>query len=315
MNILVTGCAGFIGSHLVEMLCLQGWNVVGIDDFSNGTPDNMMQFPRDKFSFIKGDVRDLDAYRGPDIDVIIHLAALGSVPRSMKFPDLYMQNNVFGFHQVLEFARQRHIKTVFYASSSSVYGNQPKFYRNEEDQALPCSPYAASKAINEIMAETYERAYWITCHGLRFFNVFGPRQRFDSDYAALVPKMCHQILKTGTATIFGDGKQIRTFTPVRFVAEAVTSMVANPHLLKSTIYNVTHADYAASVQDTVNLVGRMLETPYTVVYEQERAGDVKSSVGVGTQLQQALGHLASHYPTLEAVKETCDWYKQRINLT
>ena len=315
MNVILTGCAGFIGSHLAEMLCLQGWNVYGIDNLSNGKLENLKGLAEDgKFTFIESDVCNIQNIKFPTIDCIIHLAAIGSVPRSMRDPDIYMQNNVVGFHRVLEFARLNHVKTLFYASSSSVYGNQQKFYRYETDEPAPCSPYAASKLINEVMAQTYERAFWITCHGLRFFNVFGPRQRFDSDYAAVVPKFCKGILEKGEIQIFGDGKQVRTFTPVSFVAEAITHMVANPGDLKKPFYNVTSPDYAASVIETATLIGRIINAPFKVDYLPLRDGDVKSSIGSGRELAESIGMLSPDHPMVEAMKETVDWYKAKLSI-
>lgn len=312
MNILLTGCAGFIGSHLAESLCLQGWKVYGIDNLSNGLVENMRGLPADRFTFIEADLRKQITAKLPPIDCIMHLAAAGSVPRSMKDPEFFMQNNVVGFHNVLEYARKNHIQLVYYASSSSVYGNAQKYYRYETDPTEPCSPYAASKSINEVMAQTYERAFWITCHGLRFFNVFGPRQRFDSAYAAAIPRFIKGILDDGRIQIYGDGEQIRTFTPVGFVVEAVTSMIANPGHLKNAVYNITSPDYAASVNDTAKLVGSVLKMPYEVDYEPERAGDVKSSIGSGRDLSDAVGLLSQDHSVVDWVEATCEWAKERL---
>jgi len=314
MNILVTGAAGFIGSHIVDRLLIDGHNVLGVDNLSNGTMDNLLLAQQHRnFQFAKLNVLEMadDRYPHP-VDVIIHLAAMGSVPRSMEKPTLYMQNNVMGFHSVLEFARKNFVKKVFYASSSSVYGNTQKFYRNETDRVEPCSPYAGTKAMNETMAEVYEKAFWIKCHGLRFFNVYGPRQRFDSAYAAMVPKFCKSILEAGCVAINGDGTQVRTFTPVEFVAEAVIDLVvAND--FEDRVINITHQNYAASVNDTARLIGRLLGLPYRVDINPERSGDVKSSLGKGDVLEKFLGeNLADAFPTVESMLNTCEWYKKLL---
>lgn len=312
MNILLSGVAGFIGSHLAERLIEDEHYIYGLDNLSNGSLENMSRINKSAFCFINSDVRRTLSDQIPQIDVIIHLAAVGSVPRSMKDPTMYVQNNVLGFHNVLEFARRRHIKTVFYASSSSVYGNSQRFYRYEQDQPDPLSPYAGSKLINEVMAKTYENAYWINCYGLRFFNVFGPRQKMNSEYAAVIPKFCEGIIKHGKVKIFGDGNQIRTFTPIDFVTECIAQMVANSDQLKNSIYNVTHQDYAMSVNDTARLVGRVLDKPYTVESLPERNGDVKTSIGHGHLILEETGVSQTDFSHLEAMQKTCDWYKSKI---
>lgn len=272
----------------------------------------MVRLNKAAHCFIQADLRRTLSDQIPQIDAIVHLAAVGSVPRSMKDPTMYMQNNVLGFHNVLEFARRRHIKTVFYASSSSVYGNSQRFYRYESDASEPLSPYAGSKRINEVMAQTYENAYWINCFGLRFFNVFGPRQKLNSEYAAVIPKFCEGIIKRGQVKIFGDGNQIRTFTPIDFVTECIAQMVASSDHLKNSIYNITHQDYAMSVNDTARLVGRVLDKPYTIEHLPERTGDVKSSIGHGNLISEELGISHLQFSHLDAMRTTCDWYSKKI---
>ncbi len=312
MNILLTGVAGFIGSHLAERLIADGHYIYGLDNLSNGSFENMEAIPKASFRFINNDIRRTLSEQIPSIDCIVHLAAIGSVPRSMKDPTAYMQNNVMGFHNVMEFARHRHIKTVFYASSSSVYGNVPKFYRYETDSTEPCSPYAASKLANEVLALTYERAFWINCYGLRFFNVFGPRQKANSEYAAVIPKFCESILKTDDVIIFGDGAQTRTFTPVEFVTESVAIMVNQSDQLKHSVYNVTHQDYAVSVRDTATLIGRVYDKEFTMRFMPDRAGDIKTSIGSGGRLLEATGLTPDQISYLEAMKSTCAWYRSRV---
>lgn len=315
MNIIVTGCAGFIGSHLVDRLLADGHYVYGIDNLSNGCATNMAEaLSNPNFKFQQDDIRKpLKIDTHAPIDTIVHLAACGSVPRSMKNPGMYMSNNILGFHHVLEYARVKKIKNVYYASSSSVYGNAQKFYRYESDPHYPCSPYAASKCINEVMAETYERCFFINTFGLRFFNVFGPRQKLDSDYAAMIPKFCKGILQDKRIEVFGDGRQIRTFTPIGFVIEALALMIGSTVSISSAVLNITHEDYAASVLDTAHLMSRFLGDDFEIDFLPERPGDVKTSIGSGQQLIQEFNEdISPQWPAVEALRETCEWYKEKI---
>lgn len=312
MTVLVTGAAGFIGSHLCEKLIYDGWNVHGLDDLSNGNINNLEVLNGvPEFTFVRDNVQNIDKIPF-DFEAIVHLAAMGSVPRSIKEPSAFMQNNVMGFQSVLEFARSRGIRKVFYASSSSVYGNSSKLYRIEDDRTAPASPYAATKLINEIMAEGYARSFWLKPVGLRFFNVFGTKQRFDSPYSAVIPKFCQSLLNTGRIQIFGDGQQTRTFTPVSFVVDAISQLVAPGGDISQSIFNVTDETYAMSVYDLAKVIGRILNIDPVIEHLPEREGDVKSSVGIGERMREEIVTRSVDFPMIQELQKTCFFYRDII---
>ncbi len=316
MKILVTGAAGFIGSHLVNQLVQENYDVIGVDNLSAGIKENMQPaLDSGALQFVVHDVREPLNYSFPHIDCIVHLAASGSVPRSIQEPSFFLDNNVVGFQNVLEFARKNTVKTVFFASSSSVYGDAKKFYRSESDEIKPKSPYAGSKVMNEIQAEIYSKCYGIDCHALRFFNVFGPNQKLNSPYAAVIPRFCQGIVETQQLTIFGNGEQIRTFTPVEFVVEAICGMMSIREKLKQPVVNITSSNYAISVNDLKTLMIRLLSptTGVQLFNVASRNGDVKNSVGSGALLASILGEdISNQFPQLEALQATCKWYKEKL---
>ena len=209
---LITGAAGFIGSNLVEAVLDLGYEVRGIDNFSNGRKENIEEFiNNENFNFIEGDIREyetcLKAAEG--VDYILHQAALGSVPRSMREPLIYEDNNIKGTSNMMEAARQNNVKKFVYASSSSVYGDSKELPKEEGKEGQVLSPYALTKAVKEEYAKLYTEAYELECIGLRYFNVFGRRQDPFSEYAAVIPKFI-KILKDGNQVeIYGDGEQSR----------------------------------------------------------------------------------------------------------
>ncbi|MGH7570432.1 MAG: SDR family oxidoreductase [Gemmatimonadota bacterium] len=224
---LVTGVAGFIGSHLLEALLALNQEVVGLDDLSTGSPANLEDVRArvgeerwGGFHFHHADIRSLDATReaARDVDVILHQAALGSVPRSMENPLETHSVNVLGTVNVLEAARRGGRPRVVYASSSSVYGDDPGLPKVEDRRGRPLSPYAASKVAGELAAAAHARSYGLEVVGLRYFNVFGPRQRPDGPYAAVVPRWIDAFLQDRPVVIFGDGQSSRDFC---YVANAV----------------------------------------------------------------------------------------------
>ncbi len=316
MKILVTGAAGFIGSHLCEKLLSDGHTVVGLDNFSTGDEKNCEEAAQmGNFQLIYHDLREPIDFAMSHIDAIVHLAAAGSVPRSMAEPTFFMSNNVMGFQNIMDFARKHTIKTVLYASSSSVYGDGKKFFRYETDAVNPLSPYAATKAINEIMAKTYEKCFGISSFGLRFFNVFGPRQNMASEYAAVIPKFCQSILTKSRVTIYGDGQQVRTFTPVDFVTESIASLLTVVDTLNPQILNITHPDYATNVLGIAKAIGTLYRTEYVVDFAPRRRGDVMSSIGAGAELSKAIGDLSADFSMIENLRTTCEWYKKQLTLS
>ena len=215
LNFLVTGGAGFIGSNIVEELLKRGYKVRVLDNFSTGKRENLKQFNKD-IELIEGDIRSYhivqQAVKG--IDVILHQAALPSVPRSIKDPITSNEVNVVGTLNILEAAKDAGVKRVVYASSSSVYGDNPELPKHEKMMPNPLSPYAVSKLAGEKYCNVYSRLYGIETVGLRYFNVFGPKQDPNSQYSAVIPLFIKAIMNDKQPIIFGDGTQSRDFTHV-----------------------------------------------------------------------------------------------------
>lgn len=226
---VLTGCAGFIGSHLLEATLLSGRTVVGVDDLSHGTMANLDAVRESvgaaawaRFEFRRADIRDPrvaeESTKGAS--VVLHNAALGSVPRSLKEPALFHAVNVEGTHHLLEMARRNGVSRFVFASSSSVYGDNPRLPKIESEIGEPLSPYAATKRVNEIDAATYARCFGMETIGLRYFNVFGPRQNPNGAYAAVIPRWIAALRAGNDIEIYGDGKNSRDFCFVRNVVEA-----------------------------------------------------------------------------------------------
>ncbi len=288
--VLVTGGAGFIGSFLVEALLAHGARVRVLDDLSTGRRENLSQ---GKVELAQGDIRDLETCRAAcaGVEYLFHQAALGSVPRSLADPATTIAVNVGGMANVLAAARDVGVRRVVYASSSSVYGDAGSVVKKEGEEGRPISPYAASKAMGEEMAEVFARCYGLELIGLRYFNVYGPRQSADGPYAAVVPRFFRACLADEAPVIYGDGRQSRDFT---FVEDAVMANLlaagAPPEALGRT-YNVargertTIADLAERVQEAVGS-GRPPR------HEPHRPGDVQQSRADPEQAAHFLGFRA-----------------------
>jgi len=227
MKALVTGGAGFIGSHIVERLLKDGHSVVVLDNFSSGREENLSfvsnyALSANRYTLIRGDIRGystcLKASRG--VDVIFHEAALRSVPKSMKAPHDYNDVNIDGILNMLEAARENKVRRFVFASSSSVYGDPPKFPEKEDFYPLLISPYALSKLAGEYYLRVFSENYGLEAVALRYFNVYGPRQALDDEYAVVIPKFIHCILNDEPPPIFGNGLQSRDFTYIDNVVEA-----------------------------------------------------------------------------------------------
>ena len=245
---LVTGAAGFIGSALVEQLLRLGQEVVGIDNLATGRKENLDDARRGvgpeaaaRFDFIEADIRDLDACRraARGVQLCLHQAALGSVPRSVEDPLSSHQANVDGFIHVLLAARDTGVRRVVYASSSSVYGDHPALPKVEDAIGAPLSPYAATKRVDEIYAGVWQRAYGLELIGLRYFNVFGRRQDPDGPYAAVIPRWIKRLAAGETCVIYGDGSQSRDFCYVDNAVQAnLLAACAPDRSATGHIYNV-----------------------------------------------------------------------------
>jgi UDP-glucose 4-epimerase len=292
-NVLVTGGAGFIGSHLVERLLAEGRAVRVLDNFSEGREDNLAFKTRygERLELIRGDVRDLAtverATRG--VEVVFHQAAMRSVPRSVDDPLGANDNNVTGTLHVLEAARRASVRRVVYASSSSVYGDRPELPKREDQPAQPISPYAASKLADELYASVWNRLYGVETVGLRYFNVFGPRQDPTSEYAAVIPKFILAALDKIPLEVHGTGEQSRDFTYIDNVVEANLFAATAPRAA-GEVFNVGTGG-RVSLLDIIarleSLLGRPLERRHTPA----RPGDVPHTLADMVKAQTLMGYV------------------------
>ncbi len=307
-RVLVTGGAGFIGSHLVERLVNGGYRVRVLDSFETGKPENLEHL-RGKFELVEGDVRNPEVARKAceGISVVFHQAALPSVPRSVSDPVKSFEITLMGTNVLLCAARDAKVRRVVQASSSSVYGDQPELPKHEKMPPAPRSPYAAHKLGAEQLGVAFSASMGIEVVGLRYFNVFGPRQDPNSQYAAVVPKFAVSCLEGVGPTIFGDGEQSRDFTFVENVVEANLAASKAPGA-SGGVFNV-----ACGARTTVNELFRMIAeatgaTHVRPKYEPTRAGDVKHSLAAIESAQKVLGW-KPRVDLAEGIARTVAWYK------
>jgi UDP-glucose 4-epimerase len=273
---LVTGGAGFIGSHICEELLRRGESVAVLDNFATGKRENLRHLARD-LRIIKGDLRDLvvvrEAVRGADY--VLHQGALPSVPRSVADPVTSHQVNTEGTLNVLVAARDAGVKRVVFASSSSVYGDTPVLPKREDMPSNPKSPYAVSKLTGEHYCRVFYEIYGLETVALRYFNVFGPRQDPDSQYAAVIAKFTRALLDGGEITVYGDGEQTRDFTYVANVVEANLLATGAPGAA-GKVFNIACGDQV-SLNQVIRHLAELVHRESEVVYQPPRAGDVKHS--------------------------------------
>jgi UDP-N-acetylglucosamine/UDP-N-acetylgalactosamine 4-epimerase len=330
---LVTGVAGFIGSNLLEALLKLDQRVVGLDNFATGFQHNLDEVqtlvtPEQwaRFRFIEGDIRNLaDCQQACEgVDHVLHQAALGSVPRSLADPITSNSANVTGFLNMLVAARDAKVKSFTYAASSSTYGDHPALPKVEDRIGKPLSPYAVTKLVNELYADVFSKCYGFHTIGLRYFNVFGPRQNPNGAYAAVIPKWAGSLLKGETVYINGDGETSRDFTFVQnaiqanllaaTVAERDTKEGADPHPALNQVYNMavgdrtTLNDLFRLIRDT--LVPHGVEPDIKPVYRDFRAGDVRHSLADVSKARSLLGYEPSHR-LAEGVVTAMPWYFHR----
>lgn len=306
MRILVTGGAGFIGSNLVRQLLELGLDVTVFDNLATGARSNVEDLP---ISFVVGDIRDKEclASAAPDADVIVHLAALGSVPRSMKDPATTHEVNATGTLNVLEVARQQGAY-VIYSSSSSVYGANPLLPKVERTWTQPISPYGASK----LAAESYVLAYQASMHVpalvLRFFNVFGPWQQPDHDYAAVIPKWLWKTLRGEVIEVHGDGHQTRDFTYVETVVDVLVSAVQG-RLSPSTPINLALGS-RMSLLELIDQIGAATGLTPRIEHVNARPGDVRDSQNDPAELFTFFPDLGST-PLSDSLEKTANWLRDQ----
>ena len=297
---LITGVAGFIGSHLLEKLLELGQSVVGFDNFSEGYQKNidevlsMKKSRNGTFRMMEGDLRDVELCRQvcKDVDIILHQGALGSVPRSILEPLATHGSNVDGFINILTAAKEAGIKRFVYASSSSVYGDAPNLPTVEDKRGSLLSPYALSKWINEEYADLYSRLYGLECLGLRYFNVFGPRQDPYGAYAAVIPRWLSAIKNDEPVVIYGDGETSRDFCFVDNVVQAVllAATTTNPDAC-GQVFNVACGE-GTTLNELFSII-RDLVCPGSHLqptYESFRSGDIRHSVANTDKAKRLLGY-------------------------
>jgi UDP-N-acetylglucosamine 4-epimerase len=302
---LVTGVAGFIGSNLLETLLKLGQRVVGLDNFATGHQRNLDEVQTlvtpvqwGNFRFIQGDIRELaDCQRACDgVDCVLHQAALGSVPRSLQDPITTNAANITGFLNMLVAARDAKVQSFTYAASSSTYGDHPALPKVEDAIGKPLSPYAVTKYVNELYAEVFARCYGFTTIGLRYFNVFGPRQDPEGAYAAVIPKWIASLIQGEPVYINGDGETSRDFCFIANVVQAnlLAATTPNPDA-KNQVYNVAVGD-RTSLNELYAQLHRHLLPRYSrlagaqPVHRDFRAGDVRHSLADIGKAQRLLGY-------------------------
>lgn len=310
---LVTGAAGFIGSNLCEAILKLGYKVRGLDDLSTGKQKNVDMFmDNDNYEFIKGDIKDLDtcmkACEG--VDYVLNEAAWGSVPRSIEMPLFYCANNIQGTLNMLEAARQKGVKKFVYASSSSVYGDEPVLPKKEGREGNLLSPYALTKRCDEEWAKQYTRHYGLDTYGLRYFNVFGRRQDPDGAYAAVIPKFIKQLLDGETPTINGDGKQSRDFTYIENVIEANLKACLAPHEAAGEAFNVAYGGREYLIDIYYGLT-KALSINREPKFGPDRAGDIKHSNADISKAKKLLGY-DPDWSFERGIAAAIEWYKENL---
>lgn len=307
---LVTGGAGFIGSNLCEAILKLGYKVRCLDDLSTGKMSNVNIFIGNKnYEFVQGDIKDFDTcLKACDgIDYVLNQAAWGSVPRSIEMPLFYCANNILGTLNMMEAARQKGIKKFVYASSSSVYGDEPNLPKCEGREGNLLSPYALTKKCDEEWGKQYSMHYGLDTYGLRYFNVFGRRQDPNGAYAAVIPKFIKQLLNDERPTINGDGKQSRDFTYIENVIEANLKACLAPHDVAGQSFNIAYGgrEYLIDIYNTLN---KVLGKDIKPIFGPDRKGDIKHSNADISKARKLLGY-SPDYNFEKGLKEAIEWYK------
>jgi len=310
---LVTGGAGFIGSNLCEAILQMGYRVRCLDDLSTGKQENVDMFmSHPNYEFMKGDIKDFDtcmkACEG--VDFVLNQAAWGSVPRSLEMPLFYCANNIMGTLNMLEAARQNGVKKFVYASSSSVYGDEPNLPKREGREGNLLSPYAVSKQSNEEWAKQYTKHYGLDTYGMRYFNVFGRRQDPFGAYAAVIPKFLKQLIGGEVPTINGDGKQSRDFTYIENVIEANLKACAASSEAAGQAYNIAYGGREYLIDIYYGLT-EALGLDVEPNFGPDRAGDIKHSNADISKARENLGY-DPQWSFDRGIKAAIEWYKENL---
>ncbi|EAS19091.1 UDP-glucose 4-epimerase [Flavobacteria bacterium BBFL7] len=315
-KILITGAAGFIGSNLSEYFVGAGYDVIGLDNLSTGHLSNISHLQeKDNFHFVEGDIRDVETCSSVVIgcDYVLHQAALGSVPRSIKDPITSNDVNVGGFLNMLVASKEAGVKKMVYAASSSTYGDSKALPKVEEHIGKPLSPYAITKYVNELYADVFYKTYGLNTIGLRYFNVFGRKQDPNGAYAAVIPLFTKQLMNKQSPTINGDGTYSRDFTYIDNVIQANEKAMLTDHPeAVNTVFNVAYGD-----RTDLNLLVDLLKKSLSkydseilnvdTIYGPLRAGDVPHSLASIYKAKRLLNY-NPQFDLKAGLDEAVDWY-------
>jgi len=311
MLVLVTGGAGFIGSHIVDALTQRGIAVRVVDNLSTGKMENLER-SLERIEFVRGDLTDLSVCQRvmKDVTVVCHQAALGSVPRSVADPLNSHASNTTAFLNLLTVAQKNGVRRFVYASSSSVYGDDPHEIKFEDVRGEPVSPYAVTKMVDELYANVYNRLYGMQCVGLRYFNVFGPRQNPDGPYSAVIPSVMKKLVKGCLPVINGDGTQTRGFTYIDDVVRANLELLLTDLKTEHRVFNIGSGE-STSIVDLVQEIQRCYGSPLEAIHTQWRAGDVQHS-----RADVSLAFREFSWRPLtslgEGLQMTVDWFREHL---
>jgi UDP-N-acetylglucosamine/UDP-N-acetylgalactosamine 4-epimerase len=317
---LITGVAGFIGSNLLEQLLLFNQVVVGLDNMSTGSKKNLNEVQENvthdqwsNFNFIEGSIESIDICKKSieGVDFVLHQAALGSVPRSIENPIATNSTNIVGFLNMLVAAKESEVRSFVYAASSSTYGDHPDLPKVEENIGNPLSPYAVTKLVNEIYGDVFKKIYNFNSIGLRYFNVFGPRQNPNGAYAAVIPKFISSMINNKNIVIFGDGSTSRDFCYVQNVVQANILAALSGDDAQNRVYNIALGD-RTSLTDLYSLIVEGLSSESIIyskepIFENFRDGDVLHSLASIKKAISFLGYQPSHN-IKSGMKDAIPWY-------
>lgn len=314
-SFLVTGGAGFIGSNIVEYLVkYKAGKIIILDNLSTGFLHNIKEFTAlPNVEFVQGDICDANICQEAckNIDFVLHQAALGSVPRSIKDPQATNHSNVDGFLNMLVAAKDNKVKRFVFASSSSVYGDSKNLPKTENVIGKPLSPYAVSKYVNELYAQVFTTCYGMDIVGLRYFNVFGPNQSPAGAYAAAIPLFIHSLMTRHSPKIFGDGEQTRDFTFVENAVQAnIKAVFANKSMADGHIFNIACGD-KTSVNELFFFLKDIAKSSVMPEYLEERPGDIHDSLADITHAQKTLD-FNPEIKIKEGLELTYNWFKQNF---
>lgn len=319
-RIVITGAAGFIGSHLCDYFVDNGYEVVGLDNFATGFKSNISHLlGMSNFSFMEGDIRDLNVCKQAisGADYVLHQAALGSVPRSISDPMQTNEVNISGFLNVLIASHEAGVKKVVYAASSSTYGSSEQLPKVEESIGKPLSPYAITKYVNELYADVFFNTYGLNTIGLRYFNVFGPRQDANGAYAAVIPKFVKGLMTEGIITLNGDGSYSRDFTYIENVVQAnVKALLATSEDANNTVFNVACGD-RTTLNELLEILKELLVYHHikvddvTIIHGPLRPGDVPHSQASIEKAKDLLNYFPE-YNVRQGLEKSVVWYIENL---